>query len=261
MKKTASIFVLALALMAGAMLAGGAPSSAQFSSRTALRAQTLASDPAAGSDGDFYNNSTTNKLRLRNDGAWADAAGAANPLTTKGDIIAAAVGGTQTRLPVGSNGQILTADSGEALGVKWADASAGGAGAIFSTVNATGTGSVAASTTVYGAFGAAQNTNGLNFSGTESTRQMLIPTACTLRNFYARTSSTQDSSGALVLTLRVNGADTGVVVTVPADAAAGIFSDTTHTASVSAGDLLSFSLSNAAGATSAVVLQWAAVCQ
>jgi hypothetical protein len=46
-------------------------------------------------------------------------------LTTKGDIFVHLDDGTITRLAVGSNNQVLTADSGRSAGVKWADAAAG----------------------------------------------------------------------------------------------------------------------------------------
>lgn len=41
-----------------------------------------------------------------------------SPLTTKGDLMA--FGSSNARLGVGSNGQVLTADSAQTLGVKWA---------------------------------------------------------------------------------------------------------------------------------------------
>lgn len=43
-------------------------------------------------------------------------------LTTKGDIYVATGSATSTRLPVGSDGTILTADSSQSSGVKWASA-------------------------------------------------------------------------------------------------------------------------------------------
>lgn len=51
------------------------------------------------------------------------------PLTTKGDILVHDVSGT-TRLPVGFDGLVLTADSAEASGVKWAAAPGGGTGNV-----------------------------------------------------------------------------------------------------------------------------------
>ena len=47
-------------------------------------------------------------------------------LTTKGDLIAATGASTPARLGVGSNGQVLTADSTAASGVAWATAASGG---------------------------------------------------------------------------------------------------------------------------------------
>lgn len=46
-------------------------------------------------------------------------------LTTKGDILVYGNRGLQ-RLPVGTDAQVLTADSTTAAGIKWADAPAGG---------------------------------------------------------------------------------------------------------------------------------------
>jgi len=49
--------------------------------------------------------------------------GAGSPLTTKGDIFGFDT--ANARIPVGTDGQVLTADSVEALGVKWADPTGG----------------------------------------------------------------------------------------------------------------------------------------
>lgn len=46
-------------------------------------------------------------------------------VTTKGDLIAATASATVARLGVGTNGQILAADSAEATGLKWITPSAG----------------------------------------------------------------------------------------------------------------------------------------
>jgi len=52
--------------------------------------------------------------------ATADAAIPKSLVTTKGDIIAATASATPARLGIGSNNQILTADSTTATGLKWA---------------------------------------------------------------------------------------------------------------------------------------------
>jgi len=49
-----------------------------------------------------------------------------NYLTTKGDLLVYGADGLQ-RLPVGTDGQVLTADSTTHAGIKWADPEGGGA--------------------------------------------------------------------------------------------------------------------------------------
>jgi hypothetical protein len=70
----------------------------------------------------------------------AAAAGSAVPdasYTATGDILAGTGSGTYSALPVGSNGQVLTADSACVSGVKWA-ASGGGGGIPCSLITAKG---------------------------------------------------------------------------------------------------------------------------
>jgi len=53
----------------------------------------------------------------RGDGTWATPVGFASPLTTKGDILVYST--TNDRLPVGTDGYVLSADSTQATGLKW----------------------------------------------------------------------------------------------------------------------------------------------
>lgn len=63
-----------------------------------------------------------------------DLANAAIPkstVTTKGDLIAATASATVSRLGVGTNGQVLTADSTQSTGIKWATPAAASSGMNF----------------------------------------------------------------------------------------------------------------------------------
>lgn len=68
--------------------------------------------------------------------AWVSIGGA-SPLTTKGDLYTFST--TNARLGVGTNGQILTADSAEATGLKWASAGSAGALTLISSTSFSGT--------------------------------------------------------------------------------------------------------------------------
>lgn len=86
----------------------------------------------------LYADPTTHRL-------YVDLAGGfVSPLTTKGDILTYST--TDARLPVGTNGQILSADSAEVTGLKWI--TAGGTVTSASVVSANGfAGTVATATT------------------------------------------------------------------------------------------------------------------
>ena len=66
-----------------------------------------------------------------------DAKTAKSTLTTKGDVYAATAASTVARLGVGANNTVLTADSAEATGLKWATPSSGGM-TLLSTTTLTG---------------------------------------------------------------------------------------------------------------------------
>ena len=83
--------------------------------------------------------------------AWAtsdDANAIQNAIVdAKGDLISATAADTPARLAVGANGTVLTADSAEATGLKWA-APAGG-GKVLQVVNATYSTTATNSTTTF----------------------------------------------------------------------------------------------------------------
>lgn len=88
---------------------------------------TAAGIPAAGTEGRLYFETDTGLLKRDSGSAW-QLVSVADILTTKGDILVATAADTIARLGVGSNGQVLTAASGQATGLQWATP-AGGSGA------------------------------------------------------------------------------------------------------------------------------------
>lgn len=113
------------------------------------------------------------------------------------------------------------------------------------TMNPGGTG-VAGSTTTF----AGPN---IQTFGAEASRNFILPSDCTARDLRVRTSGTQGSGGSLVVTLRnvTTTTDSSLSVTIAANAAPALFSDTSNTASVTAGDLMVLKLVNNHSATSA----------
>ena len=112
------------------------------------------------------------------------------------------------------------------------------------------TGTVTASSTVYS--GAGQGRTLAAVLTVEGTAANVIPYAGTAQNFCVRTGSSQPAGGALVITLRKNGAATAIVVTVAASSGNGLYCDTDTVAFV-ATDWYTWELANANIAASAQV--------
>jgi hypothetical protein len=84
----------------------------------------------------------TDVIQVYSGSSWVTKSGGSSPLTTKGDLYTYST--TDARLPVGTNGHTLVADSAEATGLKWA-APGGASGLTLITrqtvTNAANTGS------------------------------------------------------------------------------------------------------------------------
>lgn len=101
----------------------------------------------------------------------------------------------------------------------------------------------AGSTSYFGNYG---------ISATETVVQVPIPCACTIKTLYVATNTAQPGDNALALTVRKNAADTAIVTTVTAGAAAGVFSGTGSVA-FAAGDLITIKIVNSSSSTSAAI--------
>ena len=93
---------------------------------------TSLADLNGGTTGQILSKTSNTNL----DFTWiADSGIPATILDAKGDLIAASAADTASRLAIGTNGQVLTADSTQSTGMKWADS--GGGGKVLQVVSTT----------------------------------------------------------------------------------------------------------------------------
>lgn len=212
-----------------------------------------------GINGDYYLNTTTWDLSFKSSGTWAvignikgatGATGATGPSGTSGFTTVGLALGNLTNpdairfIRINANNTVSAlsaADMRTALGI---------IDTVSFAIDLNGDTVAAATTTYYNPY-AGQVTD----NTTEANRQAVIPFSGTLKNFYVQSTSTQTATGTLVFTVRINGVDTGVSVTIPQSGAAQVRSDTTNTATVNAGDLISVKAVNSAAASASCTLK------
>lgn len=146
---------------------------------------------------------------------------------------------TKALMSDGAGGFVMAAPSG---------------GAVFGT----GAGQpIAIGQTAYTGPAMSVNTTEL-WTSTEGTVSTPIPAAVTFSKFYVRIFVAGSTASNLTFTVRKNGVDTTITKAVVNNAAApATYSDTAHTATFAAGDLLSVKIVNADGANaSATIAGW-----
>lgn len=152
---------------------------------------------------------------------------------------------------VGTTGQVLTSAGTGAP--TWATPVAQDSFILTANQNIV---TIAAGATIYfTVFG----TNANNLITVENQRQTASNIAFTMSRFYVTTLTAQPGTGSLVLTMRKAGVSQALTITIAAGSAAGVFSDTSNSFSVAAGDLLTLQVVNNASSASAQLVGWTAL--
>lgn len=174
-----------------------------------------------------------------------------DPLTTKGDIIVND-GTSSIRLPIGANDQVLTADSGEANGLKWA--AAGGISYALQGFAANHT-APADSTTFF--FGAMAGQGPLVIA---SRSRLYIPAAgnITLFRLFAHISGTLGSAEIVNFWVRLNDTTDSLNVQLSLNAVA-VTGSAAGSVAVVAGDFIEFKYTSPVWVTNPTNIRFAAV--
>jgi hypothetical protein len=149
------------------------------------------------------------------------------------------------RLAAGTAGYLLQTN-GAGANPSWVVAPSGGSGKSLLGSNFVAGASVAGSTTRYVAL---MNTT---LQSDENVGNFYMPGSFTATALVCHIRSTQSSNNSLVLKLRVNGADSSLVLTIAASSGAGGYS-TSGSVAISAGDYVAISVQNNANVTSATI--------
>jgi hypothetical protein len=182
---------------------------------------------------------------------YSDSAGASIPLTTKGDIL-----GFDTainRVPIGTNNQVLTADSAQALGLKWATPAAPAAAGVFAYA-ATSQNIANATATTVQLDGENYDTNGFH-SNTVNNDRLTVPAG--YGGKYLVTASCNmpaNTTGFRRIWLNLNSTSSqDYTMIIPTSSVSVSFTFTyTNVITLAAGDYLTMSVYQSGGATLAI---------
>lgn len=211
------------------------------------RTGPLAGQPAACADGEVYIASDAPVQRM----IRTCKGGAFQPMnvgfgTTPPASCEAGEMWIDTDAPDGQNVLVSKAAGSPCVWVTQGGGSSGGAG-VGSTFVTGNPGAQAAGATWY--------QSPLGTGSAESTYQFFVG-ACTARDVRINLTATHTGDGAIVYTVRKNGADTALTATVPAGAAAGVYSNTNTTVLFNDGDRMTLrGVNNSTGSISASILR------
>jgi hypothetical protein len=184
--------------------------------------------------------------------------GATSPLTTKGDLYG--FGTSDARIPIGTNNHVLTADSTETLGLKWAAPASGSSFSGCSLYKSTAQTASNSTWTAITFDSENFDVGGYHDTSTNNTR-ITIPTG--KGGYYSLTGSLNwggNTTGARTAAIYLNGSLNKVLGQHPSTIANDVYTEFNYIMNLSAGDyveMYGFQLSGGnlgiQGATTATV--------